>query len=86
MRNCSGVYKGIDKGSGVEHYIHLRGYTNDNAISFGDGSNDIAMLVSTGTGVAMGNAYDELKFIADYITNDIDCDRVYNALRHFGLI
>ena len=44
------------------------------------------LLVGTGTGIAMGNAYDELKFIADYITNDIDCDGVYNALRHFGLI
>lgn len=78
--------KGIDKGSGVEHYLHLRGYTKDNAISFGDGGNDIAMLVNTGIGVAMGNANEELKSIADYITNVIDCDGIYNALRHFGLI
>lgn len=78
--------KGIDKGSGVEHYLNLRGYTKDNAISFGDGGNDIAMLASTGIGVAMGNANDELKYIADYITNDIDCDGVHHALRHFGLI
>lgn len=78
--------KGIDKGSGVEHYLRLRGYTKENAISFGDGGNDIAMLVNTGTGIAMGNATDDLKLIADYITDDIDEDGLFNALRHFGLI
>lgn len=78
--------RGVDKGSGVCEYLRLRGLTKDNAISFGDGGNDIAMLKSTGIGVAMGNARDELKQIADYITDDIDHDGLLNAFRHFGLV
>ncbi len=34
----------------------------------------------------MGNACDELKEIADYITTDIDEDGIMNALKHFELI
>jgi hydroxymethylpyrimidine pyrophosphatase-like HAD family hydrolase len=34
----------------------------------------------------MGNAIDELKEIADYVTTSVDDDGIRNALRHFGLI
>jgi hydroxymethylpyrimidine pyrophosphatase-like HAD family hydrolase len=34
----------------------------------------------------MGNAIDELKEIADYVTTSVDEDGIRNALRHFGLI
>ena len=37
-------------------------------------------------GVAMGNAQDEAKAVADYITDRIDEDGIRNALVHFGLI
>lgn len=78
--------RGVDKGSGVRDYLQLRGYTKDDAISFGDGGNDIPMLRNTGIGVAMGNARDELKRMADYITDDIDNNGLFNALKHFGLV
>ena len=43
-------------------------------VAFGDDMNDKEMLVSMGSGVAMGNAIEEVKVIADYIcdTNDND--------------
>lgn len=78
--------RGIDKGSGVREYLRLRGLTKENAISFGDGGNDIAMLSNSGIGVAMGNAREELKQISDYVTDDIDDSGLSHALRHFGLI
>jgi hydroxymethylpyrimidine pyrophosphatase-like HAD family hydrolase len=34
----------------------------------------------------MGNAVDELKTIADYVTSDVTDDGVFKAFRHFGLI
>lgn len=78
--------RGIDKGSGVREYLRLRGLLPEKAISFGDGGNDIALLKSTGIGVAMGNAREDLKNIADHITDDIDNDGLLNAFRHYGLI
>ena len=55
-------------------------------MAIGDGGNDIAMLEHAGVGVVMGNASDEVKAVADYVTDSVDEDGVYNALKHFGLI
>jgi hydroxymethylpyrimidine pyrophosphatase-like HAD family hydrolase len=41
---------------------------------------------AAGIGIAMGNAMDELKRAADYITDAIDQDGIKNACLHFGLI
>ena len=49
-------------------------------------SNDMAMLCHAGIGVAMGNAGDEVKEAADYVTDSVDDDGVMNALRHFDVI
>ena len=55
-------------------------------MAFGDGGNDISIVREAGIGVAMGNAGDNLKQIADYITTHVDEDGVKNALLHFGVI
>ena len=55
-------------------------------IAFGDGGNDIGMIKAAGIGVAMGNANDSVKEVADYITDDVDNDGVCKALKHYGLI
>jgi len=34
----------------------------------------------------MGNANPEVKAIADYITDDVDNDGIFNALAHFEVI
>ena len=41
----------------MAHY----GFSKSEAIAFGDGRNDIEMLEAVGTGVAMGNALEEVK-------------------------
>jgi len=55
-------------------------------MAFGDGGNDIYMLKSVKIGVAMGNAGDNVKEIADFITKDVDNHGVETALLHFGLL
>lgn len=54
-------------------------------MAFGDGQNDIEMLRHAGIGVAMGNAADEVKRSADYVTTGVDRAGIAKALRHFGL-
>ena len=71
---------GIDKI--IEHY----GISLHETMAFGDGGNDMAMLRHAGIGVAMGNAGDEVKEAADYVTDSVDDDGVMNALRHFDVI
>jgi hydroxymethylpyrimidine pyrophosphatase-like HAD family hydrolase len=55
-------------------------------MSFGDGGNDITMLAHTHIGIAMGNANPEVKEIADYITDSVDENGIWNALKHFNII
>ena len=44
------------------------------------------MLQFAGIGVAMGNATDDVKSAADWVTDSVDDDGVMNALIHFGVI
>lgn len=46
----------------------------------------MGMLRHAGIGVAMGNATDEVKAAADYVTTSVDEDGIYHALKHFGVI
>lgn len=66
----------------LKHY-HL---TIDETMAFGDGHNDIDMLEHVQVGIAMGNASDEVKSHSDYVTDDIDHDGIYNALKKYKLI
>ena len=55
-------------------------------MGIGDSENDIDMLEYCEIGVAVGNAKDSVKQAADYISDDIDEDGLYNAVKHFNLI
>ncbi len=74
------------KGSGVEkvlEYYHLK---KEEAIAFGDGTNDIEMLQAVGTGVAMGNATNDVKDIADDICKSVEEDGIYFYCKKYHLI
>lgn len=66
----------------ASHY----GISPDEIMVFGDGKNDVDMLTHAGFGVAMGNACEEAKAAADYVTDDVDENGIFNALRHFKVI
>ena len=78
--------KGGGKMVGIQRYLDSIGVTRDEIIAFGDGHNDAEMLRFAGIGVAMGNAEDDTKAAADYVTTDIDDDGIAKALKHFNLI
>jgi len=77
---------GADKGKGILAMARHEGFNPDHTIAFGDGGNDTSMIKQAGIGVAMGNAIDELKNLADYVTTSVDKDGILNALRHFEVI
>lgn len=74
------------KGNAVCELLRRYGITTDEAMAFGDSENDVAMLRAVGTGVAMGNAADEVKTAANYVTDNAEQDGIATALRHFELI
>ena len=77
---------GADKGKGIVAMARHEGFNPSHTIAFGDGGNDTSMILQAGIGIAMGNAIDELKQQADYVTTSVDDDGVLNALRHFQVI
>lgn len=48
----------------------------ENTYAFGDGKNDMDMLKEVACGIAMDNASNEVKSIADYVTDSVDNDGV----------
>lgn len=55
-------------------------------IGVGDGPNDMEMLRTVAVSVAMGNASEDLKALADVVTDDVGEDGIKNAFRKLGLI
>lgn len=78
--------QGADKGNGLKQMTEHLGISLEECIAFGDGGNDVTILQTAGIGVAMGNANEEVKAIADYVTTAVDDDGIRNAFIHFGII
>jgi Cof subfamily protein (haloacid dehalogenase superfamily) len=80
------VARGVDKKAGLEKMGEYFGFSAGEMMAIGDGGNDIPMIRYAGTGIAMGNAGEEVKQSADYVTKTVDDDGVGHALRRFGVI
>lgn len=75
-----------DKAKGIARFLQYSGIRKEDTVAFGDGGNDVTMMGAVGMGVAMGNAVDEVKRAAGYVTADIFDDGIYKGLKHLGLI
>lgn len=78
--------KGNTKQHGLDEIIRHFGIRLEETMAFGDGGNDISMLRHAGIGVAMGNAKDDVKAAADYVTTSVDDNGIANALKQFNII
>ena len=66
---------GVDKAASLERLFSIIGIDKKDTIACGDGFNDMSMIQYAGIGVAMANAQDTVKEVADVITkktNDED--------------
>ncbi|MDR2097927.1 MAG: Cof-type HAD-IIB family hydrolase [Spirochaetaceae bacterium] len=77
---------GVHKGLALEKVAAYHGFERSDTIAFGDSDNDRAMIQSAGLGVAMGNAVDSLKAIADDVTDSIENDGLAKAFKKYALI
>ncbi len=75
--------KGVDKAASLERFCEITGNTRENMIACGDGFNDISMIKYAGIGVAMANAQDEVKAVADFITTSNNDDGVARVIEKF---
>ena len=78
--------KDIDKGKAIDILLQHIGASLDDTIAFGDAKVDIPMLEKCAIGVAVESGGDEIKAMADYVTDAVDEDGIYNAFKYLGLI
>lgn len=77
--------KGIDKAATLARLCDILGITKDDMIACGDGYNDVSMIKFAGVGVAMANAKDEVKAVADFITGSNDEDGLVTVVEKYIL-
>jgi HAD-superfamily hydrolase, subfamily IIB len=74
---------GIDKAKALDTVLIPMGYKREEMIAFGDGHNDASMVKYAGIGVAMANAVEDLKAIADEITLSNEEDGIAHILNEY---
>lgn len=77
--NCS-------KATGIKFLMEYFNIPVQNTYAVGDSTNDLPMIKFAGTGIAMGKSPSEVIKHADYTTDTILEDGIYNAMKHFNLI
>lgn len=80
------INRGASKADGIRYFVETNGYRLENTYAFGDALNDLAMLEYVGTGIAMGNARNEAKEVADFVTKSILEDGIEYGLKTMKLI
>ena len=78
--------KDIDKGTAIDKLLGHLGADIADTFAFGDAKVDIPMLEKCAVGVAVASGGDEIKAMADYVTDTVDNDGIYKAFEHFKLI
>ena len=72
--------KGVTKGAGLDFLAEHLGFTREQTIAFGDGENDIELVDWAGYGVAVGNAHERVKALADFVCPPVDEEGVAQVL------
>lgn len=78
--------KNITKAHALQVLLDHLGASIEDTIAIGDAKIDIPMLKLCRWGIAMGNAGEETRAAADYVTDDVENDGLWKAFEHFGLI
>lgn len=86
LQGADVIERAASKAQGLLKVCEYYGVDLKDTYAFGDSMNDYEIVQTAGTGIAMGNALEALKEVADYVTADIREDGVYQACVHFGLI
>lgn len=78
--------RGITKAVGIDVVLDRVGIPLSDSIALGDSYNDIEMLEHAGVGIAMANAPDSVKGVADELAETPEEDGLARAFRRHGLL
>ncbi len=76
----------VSKGRALKFIADKLGLSVEDFVAIGDSENDVEMLEVVGFGVAVANAHEKLKEVADLVTSKPNGDGVVEALEFLGLI
>jgi hypothetical protein len=71
---------GVTKGAGLDFLAAHLGFTREQTIAFGDGENDIELVDWAGYGVAVDNAHERVKELADFVCPPVTEEGVAQVL------
>lgn len=77
---------GVVKSTGIERVVKYFGEPDVVTYAYGDSNNDVDMIAAVTHGVAMGNALDSVKAVADEICETLRDDGIYKSFKRNGLI
>lgn len=76
---------GVSKAAALHFVCGRIGITMEEVMAVGDSLNDIKMIQESGVGVAMGNAQEAIKNVADFVTDTNNDNGVAKAIKRFAL-
>ncbi|GLC90047.1 sugar-phosphatase [Lysinibacillus piscis] len=79
------LHKEVSKGTAVQKLAEKLGIAREEIMAMGDNENDLSMIQYAGCGVAMGNAIESVKAVADYVTISNNEHGVAHAIRELIL-
>ena len=84
--NVEITLKEFSKDEGIKAVINEAKFDRNEIMAFGDDLNDIPMFKYVKYGICLGNGKEEAKKYAYFVTDNIEDDGIYNALKKFNLI
>lgn len=76
---------GINKWTGIEKILSYYQASQEDTVGIGDNWNDLEMIQNCSTGIVMGNAPDQLKELADYVTESSENEGIYHAMQWLNI-
>lgn len=80
---CEIANKNATKGNAIKFLAQKYGISINEVLAIGDQNNDIEMVQTAGCGVAMGNGTDEIKKVANYVTDTIENEGFSKAIKKY---
>jgi Cof subfamily protein (haloacid dehalogenase superfamily) len=73
----------VTKAAGLDFLAERVGFSRERTVAFGDGENDVELIDWAGFGVAVANAHDRVKEVADFVCPSVDEEGVAQVLEAF---
>jgi len=74
---------GVTKGTGLDFLARRVGFAPERTVACGDGENDIELVEWAGYGVAVANAHERVKAVADFVCPPVDEEGVAQVIEAF---